>query len=62
MFRKVRAITPHILSPLDMANTCCMAPLPTILALWYSWVHICTMNCCDVSTNVEPIIDDFLGI
>jgi len=62
MFRKVRTITPHILGPLNTANTCHMAPLPTILALRYSWVHICAMNCCNVATNVELMIDDFLGI
>jgi len=62
MFRKVRTVTPHTLSPLNMANTCHMAPLPTILALWHSWVHVCTTNCCDVATNVELTIDDFLGI
>jgi len=58
----MRAITPYTLSPLNMANTCCIAPLLTILALWYSWVHVCTMNCCNVATYVKPIIDDFLGI
>jgi len=62
MFRKVGAITSHTLSPLNMANTCYMAPLPTILVLWYSWVHICATNCCNVATDVEPTIDDFLGI
>jgi len=45
-----------------MANICHMAPLPTILALWYSWIHVCTTNCCDVATDVELMIDDFLGI
>ena len=62
MFREVRAITPHTLSPLNAANTCRIAPLPTILALWYFLVHICTMNYCNIATDVEPTIDDFLGI
>jgi len=62
MFRKMRAITSHILSPLNTANIYHIAPLSTIFALWYFWVYVCTTNCCNVSIDVELMIDDFLGI
>ena len=39
-----------------------MIPLPAILALWYAWVHIYTLNCCDETTNVEPLVNTFLSI
>jgi len=62
MFRKVRAIIPHTLSSLNTANTCHITLLSTILVLWYSWVHVCITNYYNVSTDVELMIDDFLGI
>jgi len=62
MFRKVRTIAPHTLSSLDTANTCHMAPLPTVLALWYSRIHVCTMDCCNVASYIELSIDNSLGI
>ena len=31
-----------------------MTPLPAILVLQYAWIHICTPNCCDETTNVDP--------
>ena len=62
VFGKVRAITPHTLRSLYMTDSCCMIPLPAILALQYTWVHICTLNCCDKTTDVEPLVNDFLSI
>ena len=62
VFGKVRAITPHTLKSLYTTDSCHMTPLPAVLALWYAWVHICTLNCCDETTNVEPSVNDFLSI
>ena len=67
--------TPHFLSvvfdiissialstPGDMRATakCRMTPLPTVFTLRNSWVHICSANGCNKSSNVESTIDDVL--
>ena len=57
IFRKVRPIAPHTLSFLNMTNICCMAPLPTILALWHSRVHVRIPDRCDISSYVKSMID-----
>jgi len=62
VFGKVRAITPHTLRSLYTTDSCHMTPLPAVLVLWYAWVYICTLNCCDETTNVEPSVNDFLSI
>jgi len=62
MFRKVRAIALHTLSSLDIANACHMAPLPTVLALWHSRTHVCTIDRCNIASYIESSIDNSLGI
>ena len=62
VFSKVRAITPHTLRSLYMTDSCCMILLPAILALWYTWVHICTLSCCNETTDVKPSVNDFLSV
>ena len=62
VFGKIRAITPHTLRSLYMTDSCCMTPLPAVLALQYAWVHICIPNCCDKTTDVEPLVNNFLSI
>ena len=62
MFGKVRAIMPHTLRFLYMTDSCYMTPLPAILVLWYTWVHICTLNYYNETTGVEPLVNDFLSI
>jgi len=67
--------TPHFLSvvfgivssialgtPGDMRATakCRMTPLPTVFTLRNSWVHICSVNGCNKSSNIESMIDDVL--
>ena len=49
-------------TPRDMRATakCRMTPLPTVFTLRNSWVHICSMNGCNKSSNVESTIDDVL--
>ena len=62
VFGKMRAIIPYTLRSLYMTDSCHMTPLPTILALQYAWVHIYTPNCCNETTNVKPLVNDFLSI
>jgi len=54
VFSKVRAITPHTLRSLYITDSHHMTSLPAILVLQYAWIHICTPNCCDETTNVDP--------
>ena len=62
VFGKMRAITPHTLRSLYTTDSYCMTPLLAILALWYAWVHIYTPNYCNETTNVEPLVNDFLSV
>ena len=43
-----------------MATKCWMFPLPTVLALQDTWVHISTFDGSDETSNVEATIDDVL--
>ena len=49
-------------TPGDMrtATKCQMSPLPTVLALWDTWVHIGTFDGSDKTSDVEAMIDDIL--
>ena len=49
-------------TPEDMRVTakCRMSPLPTVLTLWDSWVHVGTFDSSDESSNVEATIDNVL--
>ena len=62
VFGKVKAITSHTLRSLYMTDSSYITPLPIILALWYAWVHIYTLNCCNETTNIEPSVNDFLSV
>ena len=62
MFKKVRLIVPHTLSFLNIANTCHIAPLPTILVLWHFRVHVHTMDHCNIASYIKLMIDYSFGI
>ena len=49
-------------TPGDMRATtkCRMSPLPTVLTLWDSWVHVGTFNGSDESSNVEAMVNNVL--
>ena len=53
---------PHTLRFLYTTDSCYMTPLPAILVLWYTQVHICTLNYYNETTGVEPLVNDFLSI
>ena len=39
-----------------------MAPLSAVLVLWDAWVHVCTLNGCNILPNVEASVDEHFGI
>jgi len=62
VFSEMGTITFHTFSSLNMTYSCHMPPLPTVLTLQYTWIHICIPNCYNVATNVESLVNDFLSI
>jgi len=39
-----------------------MAPLLTILALWHSRIHVCSLNCSDETSNIKSFVDETFGL
>ena len=39
-----------------------MAPLPAVVTLEYTWVHVCTSYCGNVLPKVKGTIDKYLGL
>ena len=62
MFREMQSIVPYTFSSLNVANTCHIALLPTILALWHFRVHVCTINHCNITSYIKLTINNGLGI
>jgi len=58
----MRPIALDTLGPLNVTNACCMFPLPTVLTLWNTWVHISTMYYGDETPYIEASIDDSFGL
>ena len=59
MFIFVQTIPLNTFSTLNSACTSRMFLFPTIFALRYSWIHIGFMNCSNVTSNIEAMIDKF---
>ena len=57
VFRFVEAITLDALKILDSARKSRMTPLPVILTLGYTWVHVSISNCGNILADVEAAID-----
>jgi len=53
----VQAVTFDALSSLDLAGECRVAPLPTILALRNSGVHVGSSDGCNEVSDVEASVD-----
>jgi len=58
----VWTVTLKTLGPLDMTYPGHVTPLPTILALWYTWVHVGSSYSSDEASDIEASVDDFLSI
>ena len=57
----VWAITFDAFSFLDPTYACHMVPLPAVFVLGNAWIHVCTSNGADESSNIEPSIDERFG-
>ena len=57
VFRFVEAITLDVLKTLDSARKSRMTPLPAILTLGYTQIHVSTSNCGNILADVEAAID-----
>jgi len=58
MFGFVRPVTFDAFGTLNAARKGRVAPFPTILALWNSWVHVRTTYGGDVVPNVEAPVNE----
>jgi len=52
----VGAIVFNALGFLDSARESCVAPLPAVLTLGYTWVHISTFDGSDIPADVEASV------
>ena len=62
MFSYMRAIAFYTFGSLDMAYPCQMTPLPTILALRDTRIHVGTSHCCNDTSYIETSVNNFLSI
>jgi len=53
----MRFIIFNTFGSIHVASKCYMIPLPTILALGYAWIYICTSDCCNMASYIETSID-----
>ena len=58
----VRPITLDILGLLDVTNTYCVSPLPTVFMLQNTQIHISTMYHSNKTSHIETLIDDSFGL
>ena len=61
MFGVMRSIAFDTSGHMWLATECWVALFPTVLTLWNSGVHICTIDSSDVTTNIELSVDDCLS-
>ena len=57
VFQFVRTIAFDVLRSLYFARECHMTPLPAVLALGYTQIHVSTPNSCNVLADVEASVD-----
>ena len=62
VFRFVRTIALYTFRSLNVTREGRMTPLPAVLALGNSQIHICASNCCNVVTYIEASIDEHFSI
>ena len=58
----MRPIALDTFGPLNVANTCCVTPLPTVLTLWDTWVHIGTIYCSNETSNIKSSVDNSFSL
>ena len=62
VFRLVRAVVLDIFGALRMAWYGRMSPSPAVLALGDAWVHIGSMNGCDISSYIKAPVDEIFSL
>jgi len=48
--------------PMHVTHKSHVSLFPTILALRDTWVYICFLNCCNVTSNIEASVDDAFSL
>ena len=61
VFSQVSSVALGISGDMRTTAECRVAPLPTVLALRDTWVHVGTSNGSDVASNIEVSVDDVLS-
>jgi len=54
----MRAITFDVFEPMYMAHKHCMAPLPAVLVLGHSWIHVSAFDCSDMASYIEASVSN----
>jgi len=57
VFSFVQSIVLHAFGPLCSAQKGQITPLPAILALWDSMIHVHALNCCDMIPYIKTPVD-----
>ena len=58
----MRPIALYTFGPLNMTYACCVLPLPTILALQDTQIHVSFVNHSNIASYVEVSVNNFLGV
>ena len=58
----MRAIAFYVFGSLDMAYSCQMTPLPTVLTLRDTRIYVGVSHCCDNTFYIEMFVNNFLHI
>ena len=62
VFYLMRAITFDAFESMYMAHEHCIAPLPAVLILGYSWIHVSIFNCSNMASYIEASVNQTFGI
>jgi len=62
VFSLVRAIAFDAFGFLNMAGQCYMSPLPTVLALRNTRIHVGSLNCYDAPSYIEASVNKTLSL
>ena len=62
VFYLMRAIIFDAFESMYMAHEYCIAPLPAVLILGYSWIHVSIFNCSNIASYIEASVNQTFGI
>ena len=60
VFGSMGSVALGILGDMRMTTKCQISPLPIVLALWNTWVHVSIFDGSNEMSNVKMTIDDVL--